>query len=706
MKSKVIVQVLAGLMGMDVLLVGLPTLAVAEEPELAAWWRFDEGQGFLVADSAGNHQDALQGYAAFAPGVRGNGLKFDGFTSRVVRRAAQVPRLTGAFSIEAWIAAQEYSWNWTGIVDHDQDAQAGYFFGIDHLGRIGLHASVEGRWQGCLSKEPVPLLKWSHVAGTFDPQQGFAVYVDGNLAGQTAAHGQFKPAENLDLLLGMSHRRQCPAMTERAPSRSQLSPMVLDGLIDEVKIYDRALSAEQVAQAHAAVKLAVAQPLEYRKMPSGPPGSGRFGGYYTRLKYCQEWERLWRVGDVADVLVRFDLSPVRMVFWRGTGYCPAWVTDNDKWVGDQGPESWNALGCCEQMSDKRCHYAHVRVIENTDARVVVHWRTASPDITYGFNHPDPDTRWGEWTDEYYYVYPDAVAVRYQEIHSSFAPNMEWQQTELLNQPGTKPQDNVELDAITLVDLEGNTSTFSWTVTYGKRLSAAKDVVGPIQVMNLKSKYRHFVIGETGARWQPLRFGALAGYSTMPCWNHWPVAQLPNDGRVTPVADRPSSTCLGTLYPIKHKSDRPPMMFGRNLYGMTDKPPQELAVLARSWNDPAGLRIAGRGFTSSGYDKNQRAYVLAVEGPSPASQLELTLDGNVRSPVVNPAFVIKNWGEADVKLSLDGKEVARGKSFRLGRVATLTGTDVVVWLQHEARQPVTIQFEQKPGRDRVPTYDVR
>jgi hypothetical protein len=224
MKTKVIVQVLASLMGMEVLLVGLPTLALDEEPELAAWWRFEEGQGLLAADSAGKHQDALQGYAAFAPGVRGNGLKFDGFTSRVVRRAAQVPRLTGAFSIEAWIAAQEYSWNWTGIVDHDQDARAGYFFGIDHLGRIGLHASVDGRWQGCLSKEPVPLLKWSHVAGTFDPQQGFAVYVNGKLAGQTAAPGQFKPAENLDLLLGMSHRRQCLCHQELGRCRTEALP--------------------------------------------------------------------------------------------------------------------------------------------------------------------------------------------------------------------------------------------------------------------------------------------------------------------------------------------------------------------------------------------------------------------------------------------------------------------------------------------------
>jgi len=682
-------------MALLVLLTGVGQLRAGEDP--VAWWRFDEGHGKVVVDFVGKHQDELRGYLFFAAGVQGNGLKFDGFTSRVVRKASETLRLTGAFTIEAWIAPQEYSWNWTGIVDHDQEGQAGYFFGIDHLGRIGLHASLDGRWQGCVSKEPVPLLKWSHVAGVFDPQKGFAVFVNGRLAGSQAAQGKPVPAESLDLLIGMSHCRQSPAMTEREPSRRLLSPMVFDGLIDEVKIYDRALAPGQVLQAYSAIKPAVAQPLEYRKMPSGPPGPGRFGAYHTRLKYSEEWDRIWRVGDHADVLVRFDLSPVRMVFWRGTGYCPAWVTDNDKWVGDQGPESMNAMGCCEQMSDKQCRYAHVRVIENTDARVVVHWRTASPDITYAQNHVDPETGWGEWTDEYYTIYPDAVAVRYQEIHSTFAAGMEWQQSELLNQPGTKPQDNVEVDAMTVVDLEGDSNTYSWAVAYGKPLPAAKQVVGPIQVMNLKSKYRHFVIGETGAKWKPLRFGALAGYSTMPCWNHWPVAQLPNDGRVTPAPDRPSSTCLGTLFPVKHRSNRPDMMFGRNLYGMTDKTPQEMAALGRSWNDPAELRLAGSDFQSGGYDKNQRAYVLTCKPPGKPITLELTLAGSENSPVLNPAFVIRNWGEVMVKVSMGGKDIPRGQDCRVGHVSTLEGTDLIVWLKLEARQPTTILFSSETGQ---------
>jgi hypothetical protein len=92
-----------------------------------------------------------------------------------------------------------------------------------------------------------------------------------------------------------------------------------------------------------------------RVLPSGPRESRCFGAYYTQLAYAPEWDRLWRTGDFADVLVCFDELPVRLVFWRGTGCCPAWVTENGKWVSDQSPESWNwkTWGCFEPTARLR-----------------------------------------------------------------------------------------------------------------------------------------------------------------------------------------------------------------------------------------------------------------------------------------------------------------------------------------------------------------
>ena len=663
-----------------------PTLFSKKNADgVIAYWKFDDLNNKNVVETVSGISGTKSGYLEDVTGVKGRAMKGDGFTTRISYHSYEALDINKGFSVEAWIAPQEYSWNWTGLVDQENGHNSGFSFGIDYIGRIGLYAAIDGKWQGLVSQESVPLLKWSHIAATFDPANGIAVYINGQPAGKKAIKGKATPSK-ADLWIGMSHTKQWPALTERNISKTP-TQMVFDGLIDEVKLYSGQLDPKTVMKAFKAVVLNNAQPLQYRVMPSGPKGPGAFGAYYTHLQYCPEWDRLWRVSDHPDVIVRFDESPTKVVFWRGTGYCPAWVSENDRWVSDQGPEIFKNM-CFEHMSDKQCRYSQVRIIENTPARVLVHWRTALPNAKYEFTNVDPKTGWGPWADDYYYIYPDGVCVRYQR---AWGPNIhEFLQSELLCQPGTKPQDNIEMDAITIMDLQGNTNTFSWEKAYGKRLPAKKAVNGPIQIKNLKSKNRHYVIGETGSTWRPFTFGARKGYSTMPNWNHWPVAQLPNDGRVAPAPDRPSSSCLGTLFPIRHEGQGI-QQWVRNLYGMTDKDPKHLAVLGRSWNNPAKLKLHGQSFTSQGYDKNQRAYVLSYTGKGKPAPLTFSLQASKKSPVVNPAFVIKNWGDSNAVLKLDGKEIKRGKIFRFGHGHTLEGTDLIVWLKTESTKAIAFSI---------------
>ena len=73
------------------------------------------------------------------------------------------------------------------------------------------------------------------------------------------------------------------------------------------------------------------------------------------------------VADHPDVVVQFDDSPVRVVFWRGLRYSPAWVTENGLWLADQSGESGNEEGCIEHMLDPHCRFSHVRIIESSPA---------------------------------------------------------------------------------------------------------------------------------------------------------------------------------------------------------------------------------------------------------------------------------------------------------------------------------------------------
>jgi hypothetical protein len=609
--------------------------------------------------------------------------------------------LTKGLSIEAWVEPQAYPRNWCAIVNQEKDRKAGYFFGIDAFGHVGLHLSLEGKWYECTSKATIPFMeKWSHIVGTFDREAGITVYIDGQVAGRLSVKGSLTFAHDTELQIGRNHREMMmdPELLVRPRVNFPIS-YSFDGIIDELKIYDRALSVEQIKQAYQAARPEVAPPLKWRKLPEVASGPSRFGAVYCKLKFYPEWDALWRVHDYPDIVVNFDEGPYKMVFWRGTNYNMNLVTENGKWVGDQSAErgGGGAIGCCEHMSDKQCRYAHVRIIENHDARVVVHWRYALCDVLYKIARQDKVTGWGAWADEYYYIYPDGVAVRYFQVHGVNGCSIT--EPAALNNPGEKAEDNLQVEAITTANMAGEIRSHSWdpwpssgrtAAPFTKALPKAN-----ISVVNFKSVSKPYYIYEPGTRIIPYGGGkkeVRTEYSKFPTWNHWPASLDPSDGHYPVVADRVTSSAVTSPEPpMKQRGDG--SVEGRFIMGLTDKPIQKLAPLARSWLQPAKLRIISTGFHCEGYSRDQRAFVLSGKAGKEGG-VEFELPASEKSPVVNPAFVIKNWGEADASLKINGHSVNRGRVFRFGHRHSLEGGDLVVWLMFESVEPVRILLSPK------------
>ena len=132
--------------------------APAQETGLVASWSFDENSGKTVFDKAGQIEDSLSGNYKYVGGVIGNSVRFDGYTTHVVREVDNVPMFEGSFTIEAWIAPQTYPWNWTAIVSHEVDHRGGYFFGVNALGQVGFQMAVNDDWRKCVSDVKIPLL--------------------------------------------------------------------------------------------------------------------------------------------------------------------------------------------------------------------------------------------------------------------------------------------------------------------------------------------------------------------------------------------------------------------------------------------------------------------------------------------------------------------------------------------------------------------
>ncbi len=676
--------------------------ASAQEAGLVAKWSFEQADNPLARDSAARVDDKIEGFYRFVPGVAGTGLRFDGYTTQVVRAADKAPQLTGAFCVEAWVALNTLPWNWVPIADHEQFQQTGYSFGIDAFGHLGLQTSVNGVWQSLISTAQIPLKKWTHVAGAFDSAHGLTLYINGAEAGRLAVTGSFEPAQRVDLLIGRTRR---PMLPVPAQAIHPINPVwySLDGILDELKIYSRSLRADEVQASFTSAHAPAGEVLPWPVLPSGPPGAGKFGAYYATLNFEDVWDRPRRIGPDSDVVVRFDQAPIRLVFWQGTNYVPAWVTENGKWYTDEFLESYGAPICpdgedCEPMSDKQSRYSHVDILESSDARAVIHWRYALSEVEhYLGSHTDPLTGWFDWADEYWTVYPDGVAVRKQVIHSSDQnlTDFEWQETIVINGPGQRPEDNINLDALTLTNMKGESVTYSWKPRSGvsfARPDGPQAVTGPpeanMQMVNLKSAWKPFqIVPPAGVTWDI--YNGEKTYFTFECWNHWPVAQIASSGRPCLAPDRPSHSSLShIIWPASQPAENAQSELLLN--GLTTKSPGELLPLAKSWISPPKVDLASKGFKSVGYDAAERAFVLVRDAPAEPTSLEFTIQASEGSPAVNPAIVIKNWGDGNARVTLDGKPVAPGKDLRFGHIRRLAGTDLIIWIHTQASHPLRVR----------------
>jgi hypothetical protein len=646
-----------------------------------------------VTEAVSGEELELQGkYYQEVEGVKGKAALLDGYTAFIEISEDRIPALNGPFSVEAWIALGAYPKNLCPVVDHMRDVADGYyngfFFGLDALGRLQLKVATNGRNEVVMSSHIIPVNRWTHIACSYDGDKEIAIFLNGEEAGRKTLSAPFKPADPAitTMLIAKSRDAQRPYGTIR-PEGTERSHTFIDGIIDELKIYNAPLPAKNVANSHAENRTEKAPELPARILPSGPKSPGVFRAVNTTLDYYAAWDAPWAIDRDADIVVQFDESDCKFVFWHGTAYIPNWVTENDIWFNNGFNEGWNDHGSCEPMSDKKAKYSSVKIVESNDARVVVQWRYALVDVLGTFAFEDPVTGWGDWTNETFTIYPDMTGVREDKLLSN-APNAahEWQESIMVLGPGQRPEDILEYEALSLSNIKGETKTYSWEHEIPPHLPPYPENPN-IQVVNTKSTYHPFsaVMPQHNPKIDIYSGEIRRDVSVFPWWNHWPVAPRPTDGRYAMDSDRAAHASLSHwLWEEYEKTDR--SMTKLMLNGVTTKTVEELVPLTKSWSNPAELSIENGVKAGVKYNAAQKAYEITPEGQ--VESVTFTLKAEKESPIVNPAFVIGDWGREDVSLSVNGKEIARGKDFRYGFRDRPETIDLVSWVRFESEKETT------------------
>ena len=201
---------------------------------LAAAYSFDEGAGQVVADASGNDNEGVLTGATWSDGRFGKAVSFDGIDDWVTVADAASLDLTTAMTLEAWVKPTDVTrtTTWQTVLMKEMPGEISYsLYGSSvptgqPRGQVNL-GTTTGDVSG---PSALPVNTWTHVAATYDGSN-MRLYVNGNQAAWTPSSG--------------------PLDTSNGPLRiggnSVWPTEDFAGLVDEVRVYGRALSAAEVA---------------------------------------------------------------------------------------------------------------------------------------------------------------------------------------------------------------------------------------------------------------------------------------------------------------------------------------------------------------------------------------------------------------------------------------------------------------------------
>lgn len=195
---------------------------------LLASWSFDENGGTTANDGAGTHDGTVSG-ASWTPGIRGSALDFDGVDGQVlVPNGGNFNPTGGAISFSVWFRMEQVGDDGCLIFQNVK-----YILKLDAQGRVGFALYTPVYNDVNMSYEERILdTDWHHAAATYDGEE-MKLYIDGTLRNTEPNTGNLQTSTS-DVYIG---------------KQRTINPFA--GIIDEVLVYDRALTAAEVSQIHA-----------------------------------------------------------------------------------------------------------------------------------------------------------------------------------------------------------------------------------------------------------------------------------------------------------------------------------------------------------------------------------------------------------------------------------------------------------------------
>lgn len=211
----------------------------AQDPSLVVYYSFEEGAGDTTKDESGNNNTGtLMNGPEWTDGKYGNAISFDGADDYIDCGADSSLRLPSNITIEAWVKAVDVTpcQFVAGVCYDDGDAWDNPWIGH----QIGVRGGKMATWVNIDATDreydsgSITPDTWTHIAMTFDGTwrksyvNGEEVFADDTITGTT----QFEGTPHFAIGI-----------------RSITAPgEYFGGIIDEVAMYNRVLTQEEIQQ--------------------------------------------------------------------------------------------------------------------------------------------------------------------------------------------------------------------------------------------------------------------------------------------------------------------------------------------------------------------------------------------------------------------------------------------------------------------------
>ena len=206
----------------------IDTVKADLEDGLVAYWNFDEETGTIAHDSFGTYDGTLNGNPQWVTGKYGGALEFDGDGDFVTTLLNQL----GTQSVTFWFKVDNGG---SLISTHSVNDNTGNFVIMGGSPECGLRVRSINGWADNLQAGSTFEYNngdWHHCAFTHDGSGNYELFVDGT---------------SKDTYSGPSLSDNRPYVMGRLEANSAF-PYWLEGLLDEVRIYNRVLDESEINQ--------------------------------------------------------------------------------------------------------------------------------------------------------------------------------------------------------------------------------------------------------------------------------------------------------------------------------------------------------------------------------------------------------------------------------------------------------------------------